>query len=958
NIITNSNPTIANNVIKDAITASTTATVNNNTLTNITGFAINGGKSITNNIITNLETIISTGTAENNYAIKASTGQSAVIQNNTILYPIGFVIQNGKTIKNNTITGGTNNIATNNYAIRAEAGAEVSNNVIKDIKGIGIENGILIHNNTVTNVINYIKADGNAVITHNTLKGGLLAYESTANYAILNGSIINSNTIKGITSAGTTNLISSAFMTEFNNNIIGGDNNDDINEAQNILEATKAGATSLTIDGNIFENNQYRNDAIKVTSANIAIKNNQILNDYEVRAGGFIGSSTASGTGVALYVKANNDNAVIQGNTITGHLGSKDGAALYLESVAASKVVVKSNIISNNHIIHVEGRGAAIFHNGLGILEIDNNTITFNYIPEEGNDSSIGSAIYSAGTTPPVSGSLKINNNIIASNGGKWAIYGRPSQMTYNNLYDNTIDGKEEVWTGIDQNHGMNLKLSPATANYTINATNNFWGTRSDLGNIDPSIFDDNEQASLPAVVYQPLLTGPSLTTPGTVSNINAVSVTSSEDLTDLTGIINLPISTTIWATIQAKDNNQYSNDYTEVIVQNTNSGQYLSLLLKEKGKNATFNTEVYKDSFSLCGTASDYDPVNKVLPVTSGDQIVIVSSSDPSKRVTLNANLTGNALINPYVNVFDFGTWADASAITKTFTLTNSGAVPLVFASSNAVQITGTYAAQFALTAASYDSTSIAPGASVDIVVTYTAASTPATHTADLEIDFTDDSSDRTIVLSGTSITAWTGLANNDQFGEPVIKTNQMTLNINQVNINGSSATGGDRIAAYVVTGLKEELRGNAVVQNNSSATLVVQTDIANETIIFKVWDATNYILYDSPNTIISAPGTIVNSRAPIVIDGLSKLTLSGTVLDDGSEPLPEAILVNRHADADINPNTNIAYEYNTFADGSYAFMVWRNTPMILNAELAGYTFVANKGVGSTGTELNVSTT
>ena len=124
--------------------------------------------------------------------------------------------------------------------------------------------------------------------------------------------------------------------------------------------------------------------------------------------------------------------------------------------------------------------------------------------------------------------------------------------MNNNNLYDNTIDGLEEVWGATFpelDNHGMNLKLPLATS-YVPDATNNFWGTRSDLGNIDPSIFDDNELASLPAVIYQPILTGPSQSTPGIVSNISGISVTSSEDKNNITGIINLPVGEEIWATI------------------------------------------------------------------------------------------------------------------------------------------------------------------------------------------------------------------------------------------------------------------------------------------------------------------------------------------------------------------------------------------------------------------------
>ena len=191
NTITNSDPVVAEHVIKDAITASPTAKVANNTLTNVAGFAINGGKNIFKNEIINLATASNTGfTAANSFAINASANQDAVVEENKIDYPMGFAIQNGKTIKNNKIIGSLSNIETGNFAIKAEIGAEVINNEIKNIKGPGIENGLLIHNNTIENVINYVKADPAGVVTQNTLKGGVLGNNHAVNYAILNGSIL------------------------------------------------------------------------------------------------------------------------------------------------------------------------------------------------------------------------------------------------------------------------------------------------------------------------------------------------------------------------------------------------------------------------------------------------------------------------------------------------------------------------------------------------------------------------------------------------------------------------------------------------------------------------------------------------------------------------------------------------------------------------------------------------
>ncbi|HQB41786.1 MAG TPA: FlgD immunoglobulin-like domain containing protein, partial [Candidatus Cloacimonadota bacterium] len=191
------------------------------------------------------------------------------------------------------------------------------------------------------------------------------------------------------------------------------------------------------------------------------------------------------------------------------------------------------------------------------------------------------------------------------------------------------------------------------------------------------------------------------------------------------------------------------------------------------------------------------------------------------------------------------------------------------------------------------------------------------------------------------------------DQFGSPVLKTNQMTMHIYQVQINGTPADAGSRIAAYVVTNFQEELRGNAVVQNGGAATLVINTDVSDENVIFKVWDATNHVLYDSPYTIATIPGATVSTRAPIVINALSQHSLSGTVTDGNSTGL-DAILVNRHEKADINPNTNRPFEYSTLADGNYTFLAWQGTPMILEAVKSGYSFVADGTVVGSNLEAN----
>lgn len=955
----------------NAIKADDQATVSNNVITNNKGFGISGGKIITNNTIQILAPSPAiTGSVAANYAITAKTGLSdSRVENNIISNPVGFAINGGKIINNNTINGGNLTLDTA-YGILAEVGSTINNNVINSMKGTNIERGILIHNNTITLGKDGIKADANAIITNNTLTNNP---DNVNGFAISGGEVINFNTVKGYHVAGSSDIISSVNLKEFRSNIIGSAVSTEENKATggSILNAVKTLTTPLVFTDNQFINNKYKNNHIRVSSNELTFNDNLIDNNYDptdettIQAtGGLIYPyNTVAGTGTAMYIKLKDNLAVMKRNTIKDHKGFSLGAALYIEATAAltDKIVIDDeNNITNNHIVDLTGKGAAVYHvSGQVILgstnpAIKGNTITYNSVPDT-NRAPSGSAIFTVPNglaTPATNGYMDIYRNIIASNAGNYAIYGAPRTVMYNNIYDNTYDGNDEEWITPPLNQGRNFYYTQSV-NHS-NAISNFWGSRSDMGQIDPSIYDDNESSSLGIVTYQPLLSGPSSTTPGIVSNV--VEVKAILDLADINtnGIVNLPTDDFLYVAVSASDNNDYSADFTEVRITNQTTGFFIQPLLQETGA----ATEKYVAQFKLA-TDGTYNPELNILPVTGGDIIRISSVANSSVTISLMAALEGATSITPYITQYNFGPW-DVSLNNnvglewpaKKFTFTNSGNADLDLLS---VGISGPDAGAFTLLAGyPANGTTVPVGASFDVIVMFEPnANTDVTIDNDASDTFLDvifntgiaDINTRRIRLAGESIPAWTNDYLTEPWGTPTALTNQMTI-IADVTVDGADPAIGDILGAFVIKGMKEELRGKAQILNDTGlATIVVQTEIADEEIYFKLWDVNAHRLYESPSISIinSIPGgTVGLTRAPVDIPAKSVINISGRVFASPGVGLPEALLTNIHSEAEVNPATNRPFEYATDTAGYYFFQTWNDSPIIIVPQRDGYSFLA----------------
>ena len=676
----------------------------------------------------------------------------------------------------------------------------------------------------------------------------------------------------------------------------------------------------------------------------MSILDNDITNNYDpniANTGGLLSvSGVTDGQGTALYVKLQAANAIMKRNLIKGHKGAVNGAALYIEAFDRDyKITIEDqNIITDNHAVGTNAKGAAVYHkNGTVILgtkdatipQILGNTITVNSVTLPDPFVAAGSTIHTVNSfDSPYIGKMEIYRNIIAGNVGNWAIYGAPEKIHYNNIYDNKF---------VDEAQDKNFYYTHSATHQDV--TSNFWGSRSDQGQIDPSIYDDNESPALGMVVYQPLLSGPSEDTPGIVDNIQTVKIVLSLGDIDGNGILNLPTDSDILAVIFADDNNNYSKDFTEVKITNQSTGFFIQPLLQE----TEIASEKYYAEFMLT-TDGTYNPELNKLPVTGGDVIRISSVKDPTKVITLMAALQGATSIKPYITEYNFGPWLNTLVAgdrpVKKFTFTNGGNSNLTLANA----ITTTAIARFEVIQAPANGTVIPAGASFDVTVRYNPDGT-IDHTANLTVTFTENSpiNDRTITLLGESIGAWTDDYATEPWGTPAPLTNQMTIVAN-VTIDGVDAQMGDIVGAFVVKGMKEELRGKAPVVNNAGlATIVVQTDINDEDIYFKVWDISTHTLYECPDATIVSSVVGGSIRVPHEITAMSTVDLSGNIKDDKAlaTDLPGVILTNIHSTALINPATNKPFAYTTDFDGNYFMQVWEDTKIILLPEKEGWSFV-----------------
>ena len=249
-----------------------------------------------------------------------------------------------------------------------------------------------------------------------------------------------------------------------------------------IIENTIFSSASLSISNSIkLADNTFEN-GLSITGGSPAITNNTIESGLGVNGGSPVISNNQITGGVGLQGNLqgygagspNGQVTYIEDNSISGQI-------LYLERPLDCSVIIERNSLTSTKVAAIE---IAFSTNAGCSMIINNNTIV---------NSAVGIQLH----------------------------YGYPQSITYNNIYNNTINFK------LDNNH-------------SFNCTNNWWGT-TDQTAIDNSIYDFKDDFTLGTITLTPFLTSPN---PQATPNPNAPISTSNStpSIPEFQSWITLPI--------------------------------------------------------------------------------------------------------------------------------------------------------------------------------------------------------------------------------------------------------------------------------------------------------------------------------------------------------------------------------------------------------------------------------
>ena len=488
-----------------AIDCNIDADIVSNTINSNEGFAINGGKFIEQNTISN----------HKEYVLDCNN--QAIIKDNIFESNQGILISGSKEFIGNSVRYNESDLT----FINAEYLIEFKDNIIEYNQAneslISTSNRVNFSNNIINNnIIN----SGNLITTLYELVINGFSLDKVDYPLILNANQITNNIVYG-------NLIKSKNIQFFQNNQIQFNevynfnmidfekvetfdynniaNNTHAIDFENqgsfdynqssIVNINNLDYNDLYIHNNIFELNNVAGSLIKLTSSNASnpfmIYNNQISNNTSN-----FSDSLAYNLGSMLWIDSELANISIYDNNFTDNSSFGNGGAIFINNL--DSLYLLRNIISNNQILNEEGFGAGLYATN-GNIVIEQNTITF-------NQSKFASGLFLSDDV-----NASISGNIITNNIGEYAVWGLPESLTQNNIYFNVSNDNEL----------RNLRYTGENSNSFIY---NFWGSRSDQGQIDPSIYDDNESDGLIGEInYQPILTSPSEQITSGVTNISNI---------------------------------------------------------------------------------------------------------------------------------------------------------------------------------------------------------------------------------------------------------------------------------------------------------------------------------------------------------------------------------------------------------------------------------------------------
>jgi len=346
---------------------------------------------------------------------------------------------------------------------------------------------------------------------------------------------------------------------------------------------------------------EYGGSAIHCHYASPFISQNTITRNSGSGGGGIhcdlysfpiIANNSITGNfGPGIYCHAHSD-PTITDNIVTGNSADWGGGI----SCYQSSPPITGNIITGNSATY---RGGGIFCVWQVFSTITGNVIT-------GNSAGYGGGISCENASPTIS------NNTLTGNSATFCdgiySYGESSHPTIN--CNNLVNGGEyEIWN--------------ATGN-VIDATNNWWGT-TNTDSIDARIWDYYDDITLGKVLYDPILTSPTV---GEPDSVYLVVLKSDKAYTsDLT--TDLWIGATMYIQLEGKDSDSIYVDQTTVTVTSDSTDTL--------GIRVTL-TETDSISGIFRGTAliNTVSAEGVSIGTTVGETITITSDVDSTKFTTV----------------------------------------------------------------------------------------------------------------------------------------------------------------------------------------------------------------------------------------------------------------------------------------------------------------------------------
>ncbi|MCX6156667.1 MAG: right-handed parallel beta-helix repeat-containing protein [Ignavibacteriae bacterium] len=558
-------------------------------------------------------------------AINSNSLKRSVISNN-----LGYGIKIGTnlitqiSLDSNTISNNTGQNTTEKYGIMTNMQAVFNNNNVSYNQGPGIDGGKSFTNDSVYYNI------GNGIQTSSTIGVNLtnsFLYMNNFSGVYIYGSplsiqMLNCNVIKNV---GTGISIVNTKGLTMNNCIVTGDtiNNSATNPPDFYAEIGMSvqNSSNISINNSVFKN-WWAAGLSFFNTKQISIKNDSIINNKWLgiyATGGdtlnidsseviYNGSLTNNDKGGGIYL--NIDHATIT-SSLVNYNKSKNGGGLYINSF--SPFIYNNTFYSNQ----CSTNGGAIFTGGTSTT---NPTIVYNTIVNNSCAANTGGGIYIGNTS---NSRARITRNIISENFGH-GIYGDPDSLLQNNItYNKYYNGSA----------GFALKKTNAV---DLNATYNWWGTRSDQIAVENMIYHKQDSSALGLVTFQPFLGSPSTQAPGQVTQATTLSLFNDSTYSnEYLGMI--MIGQKVFMQLLAVDANPFARDVTPIRIKNLRTSQSIEALALESGI-ATGN---FRDTARVM-TSTNFN-LNQIGGV-SGDTILFFSTI----TTTVNKRLIVTSILAP----------------------------------------------------------------------------------------------------------------------------------------------------------------------------------------------------------------------------------------------------------------------------------------------------------------------